>query len=184
PVMLVLDEMNLAHVERYFADVLSAMESGEPMSLHDDDEVERQGIPKRLSWPGNLFLVGTVNADETTYPFSPKVLDRAFIIDVSHVDLRSYFEAKGDTHLEERPVIPSFVPDRAWRSLPLEQGDLDFIRDLHTAMQQSGRPFGYRTVDEALAFLAHARAFEGYAFEARDALLVSEVLPRLHGRRH
>ncbi|MCY3606804.1 MAG: hypothetical protein OXG57_00025, partial [Acidimicrobiaceae bacterium] len=82
PHLLLLDEMNLAHVERYFADVLSGMESGEPVV---PDLVRGPGTTYRwrkdstepAPLPENLFVVGTVNIDETTYMFSPKVLDRA-----------------------------------------------------------------------------------------------------------
>jgi 5-methylcytosine-specific restriction protein B len=82
PYLLLLDEMNLAHVERYFADVLSGMESGQPCLpnlVKGADGIWRvrpQG-PDRISFPRNLWIVGTVNVDETTYMFSPKVLDRA-----------------------------------------------------------------------------------------------------------
>ncbi len=184
PVMLVLDEMNLAHVERYFADVLSAMESGHAIPLHRSDEVVReQGVPKELTWPRNLFVVGTVNADETTYPFSPKVLDRAFVIDVSDVDLDSYLTmtigSSGD-----RPPLPAFTSRRDWRKLDIQASDGTFVRQLHDVLRDADRPFGYRTIDEALAFLTHARHFEDAGLLGRDALLASKILPRLHGRRH
>lgn len=83
PFFLILDEMNLSHVERYFADVLSAIESGEPMNLHDGEGSwgEHRDVPGRLFLPPNLFIIGTVNIDETTYMFSPKVLDRANVIE-------------------------------------------------------------------------------------------------------
>ena len=82
PYLLLLDEMNLAHVERYFADALSGMESGEPCLpnlVRGPDGLWRTkpGAPTRVPFPRNLWLVGTVNVDETTYMFSPKVLDRA-----------------------------------------------------------------------------------------------------------
>src|SRR6185295_11626477 len=84
PYLLILDEMNLAHVERYFADVLSGMESDEAIlpDLRDEDGTWRptkRGM--RLPFPENVFIVGTVNVDETTYLFSPKVLDRANTIE-------------------------------------------------------------------------------------------------------
>src|SRR5690606_5460684 len=79
PYFLILDEMNLSHVERYFADFLSAMESKEKIPLHSG-EIEN-GVPARLEIPDNLFIVGTVNIDETTNMFSPKVLDRANTIE-------------------------------------------------------------------------------------------------------
>ena len=73
PYFLILDEMNLSHVERYFADFLSAIESGEEIPLYGNND--------KLTLPDNLFIIGTVNVDETTYMFSPKVLDRANTIE-------------------------------------------------------------------------------------------------------
>ncbi|MYC89325.1 MAG: hypothetical protein F4X22_13975 [Gemmatimonadales bacterium] len=93
PFFVVLDEMNLARVEHYFSDFLSALESGEPISLHESEEVEEGRtesgavVPRQLRVPNNVFFTGTVNVDETTYMFSPKVLDRAFTIEFDRVDL-------------------------------------------------------------------------------------------------
>ena len=94
PFFLILDEMNLSHVERYFSDFLSIMESkkidaeASTIKLH----ANKDGMPstdgnvggkveQRIQWPDNLFVVGTVNIDETTHMFSPKVLDRAHVIE-------------------------------------------------------------------------------------------------------
>ncbi len=96
PFLAILDEMNLARVEHYFSDVLSAMESGEAVELHENAAVEEGetddgvAVPRSLVLPPNLFLVGTVNIDETTYAFSPKVLDRAFTIEFNDVALSTY----------------------------------------------------------------------------------------------
>ena len=82
PYFLILDEMNLSHVERYFADFLSVMESQEHIPLHPETEMWKGcRVPGKVSLPPNLFIVGTVNIDETTYMFSPKVLDRANVIE-------------------------------------------------------------------------------------------------------
>ncbi len=80
PYFLVLDEMNLSLVERYFADFLSAMESDEDIHLYADGTTEN-GVPAKIKLPKNLFIIGTVNIDETTNMFSPKVLDRANTIE-------------------------------------------------------------------------------------------------------
>jgi hypothetical protein len=79
PYFLILDEMNLSHVERYFSDFLSAIESGEPISLHAQTYITE--VPPTITLPTNLFIIGTVNVDETTHLFSPKVLDRANVIE-------------------------------------------------------------------------------------------------------
>lgn len=80
PYFVILDEMNLSHVERYFSDFLSHMETPDCALLLDGykGEIGKKGA---LEYPDNLFVVGTVNIDETTYMFSPKVLDRANVIE-------------------------------------------------------------------------------------------------------
>ena len=96
PFFVILDEMNLARVEHYFSDFLSALESGEAIPLHEDEAVDsgesQSGprVPRKLKVPGNVLFTGTVNVDETTYMFSPKVLDRAFTIEFDQVDLKGF----------------------------------------------------------------------------------------------
>ncbi len=86
PFFLILDEMNLSHVERYFADFLSGFESNEKIHLHSNGNetqtTSKKNIPEKIKLPDNLFVIGTVNVDETTYMFSPKVLDRANVIEI------------------------------------------------------------------------------------------------------
>jgi len=111
PHFLILDEMNLSHVERYFADFLSAMESREGrLRLHDEGPRDEEnfrlprfdgdpvGVPRSLAYPQNLFVIGTVNIDETTYMFSPKVLDRAHVIEfiVDRDDIAAFLKNPAD----------------------------------------------------------------------------------------
>lgn len=185
PYVLVLDEMNLAHVERYFADVLSAIESGEAIPLHDDERVEEsQGVPRHLRLPSNLLIVGTVNVDETAYPFSPKVLDRAFVIDMSRVSLAGYLgNAQDEAASVAKPAPVALTPSRKWREIAIEEDDQEWLLGIHEVFDQHGWPFGYRVADEALAFLAHARLLGLGSETARDSLLCSKMLPKLHGNR-
>lgn len=110
PHFLIFDEMNLSHVERYFAPFLSLMEAAgildaeSGVSLIGDDDLKLISSLLDADSPGsleaasatamlaegrsfilppNLFFVGTVNVDETTYMFSPKVLDRAHVIELN-----------------------------------------------------------------------------------------------------
>ncbi|MGH9324958.1 MAG: hypothetical protein ACRD3V_34390, partial [Vicinamibacteria bacterium] len=81
PYVVILDEMNLARVEYYFSDFLSAIElDGGTIALRESEagEIAEDGdsdIPARLELPSNVVFIGTVNIDETTHAFSPKVLD-------------------------------------------------------------------------------------------------------------
>lgn len=114
PYFLILDEMNLSHVERYFADFLSAMERSEgKLALHQEGDgatllqrsPEQEGdVPQSLPYPQNLFVIGTVNIDETTYMFSPKVLDRANVIEfaVESGDLESFLAEPKDYVMAEK----------------------------------------------------------------------------------
>src|SRR5207302_3894766 len=91
-------EMNLAHVEYYFSQFLSAMEEERPedreillLSKREQKILEQQEnsepIPSRLLIPTNLFFTGTINVDETTQSISDKVIDRANTLEFFTVDL-------------------------------------------------------------------------------------------------
>ena len=68
PFFLILDEMNLSHVERYFADFLSVMESGKSIHLHNSSTVEdNQEIPKKLFLPPNLYVEQNRFAESTPF---------------------------------------------------------------------------------------------------------------------
>lgn len=123
PHFLVFDEMNLSHVERYFAPFLSLMEASniledgenapiidrqslavisELLDLESKDSPEAQSAQllvkndQPLELPPNLFYVGTVNIDETTYMFSPKVLDRAHVLEVKALTPTQYVMGGGE----------------------------------------------------------------------------------------
>ncbi|RIH86876.1 McrB family protein [Calidithermus roseus] len=186
PHFLILDEMNLAHVERYFADFLSALESGEPIPLHLSADVERQqGIPSSLRLPENLWVIGTVNVDETTYAFSPKVLDRAFVIELNDVDLAGYLNGALEGPQPDEPVDEGLRLEarRDWRGLGVAPEDREWLLEVHRNFSAHQWPFGYRVADEVLAFLSHARRLRVEDWNPRDAALSSKLLPRLHGNR-
>ena len=195
--LLILDEMNLAHVERYFADALSGMESGKPClpNLERGGDgcwrVVREG-PERIVFPTNLWVVGTVNVDETTYMFSPKVLDRAntFEFRVSASDLSAtarkpricrpgdaelihgLLEVSRDTEWHSRRPA-SFIDELAARLL-----------SLHGLLSRYGYEFGHRTYFEALRFAAIAEeAGVGQLMPILDRVVMQKILPRLHGAR-
>lgn len=164
PYFLVLDEMNLARVERYFAPFLSAMETGKELVLHANG-AEVNDVPPRVPWPTNLYIAGTVNMDETTHPFSDKVLDRAFTLEFWDVDLKRFFERT--------------AAKRPGKRLPDVEAVLN---ELHDAMRAVRRHFGYRTAGEVLAFMHAVPELGGAAQETfLDQAVFSKVLPRLRG---
>lgn len=199
PFFVIFDEMNLARVEHYFSDFLSAMESGEPIQLHDDDDVAEadEGVPKSITLPPNLFVVGTVNVDETTYMFSPKVLDRAFVLEFNDVALEA-LDAGGN--LEASSGTPLALSEMAegfkllgrptldeWSSFcKLDEGQSrTVLGEIHAVLEQENRHFGYRVAREIARFVSLASeqtgGAEGAIAAALDVAVLAKVLPKLHG---
>lgn len=198
-----LDEMNLAPIEHYLADYLSGLESrAHRVPLHED-------MPD-LILPGNLFVTGTVNVDETTHGFSRKVLDRANTLEFDEAPLMAAAAAgKGparlDENLEAAPAqrqalfltariagvgrarerlsqIDPYFPEQALAALQAIN-DLLYAHRLH---------FAYRVRDDVLMFLAHsfdAETYQGLLLPDRaanftlalDLQILQKVLPKLHG---
>ena len=197
PYLLLLDEMNLAHVERYFADVLSGMESGQPclpnLRLGPDGEWrQRSEGSAHIPFPRNLWIVGTVNVDETTYMFSPKVLDRAntFEFRVETDDL--LVEARkpqrvvpGDPELIRGLV--ALASDDQWHvehPAQFHQELAEWLKRLHLTLSRYNLEFGHRVFYEALRFAA--LAYEAGISDLRavlDCIVMQKVLSRLHGSR-
>ncbi|MDQ3541360.1 MAG: AAA family ATPase [Chloroflexota bacterium] len=206
---VVLDEMNLAHVEYYFADMLSVMESGrddegwtrEALVLVYPETAEGDVPPRELRLPPNLYVVGTVNVDETTHAFSPKVLDRAFSIELVDVDFSDYPPATtGDapelSDAERQALLAAFT--RNGRFPRIDKAEIagyigehpevrDWLQALNTLLHRDTLHFGYRVFDEIVTFLAVAEEngmFAELGAEAAfDAAVLMKVLPKFHGSR-
>lgn len=198
PYLLILDEMNLAHVERYFADALSGMESDHrvlPNLERGEDGVWRlkdDAEHDRLEFPDNLFVVGTVNVDETTYMFSPKVLDRANTIEfrVRTEDLAEEYRKPSTCDAAPRELVRGFLEvsrDPNWhveRDSESVDDVSDHLRTLHELLSEAGFEFGHRVFFKALRFAALWEAAGGSdPLDALDRQVMQKLLPRLHGSR-
>jgi len=193
PYFLILDEMNLSHVERYFADFLSVMESHQKIFLHTGNE-NWSNIPPYLSLPPNLFIVGTVNIDETTYMFSPKVLDRANVIEfrVTSGEMENFLNNYDQLDLDSlanggENVGRSFVRIANDKSLvatnekELKTTLVAFFNEL----KKTGAEFGYRTASEILRFTAIINHIspDWTIAQIIDAAIMQKLLPKVHGSR-
>ncbi|MDF0720752.1 DUF3578 domain-containing protein [Kaistella sp. PBT33-4] len=193
PHFLILDEMNLSHVERYFADFLSVMESKEEIPLYAEGTVQN-GIPARLKLPSNLFIIGTVNIDETTNMFSPKVLDRANTIEfrVTQDEMKNFLGNIKDINMgtltgNGAGMAKSFLELAASKEFAtagiteINEALLQFFGEL----KKTGAEFGYRTAIEILR-LIHQLTVLDYTLTAHqkiDIAIMQKLLPKLHGSR-
>ncbi|KPU64078.1 hypothetical protein EP1X_00615 [Thermococcus sp. EP1] len=224
PYFILLDEMNLAHVEYYFAEFLSVLESGweddrddkwitrKGVPIHNNTWLHAlQGIPQEINLPPNLYIIGTVNMDETTYSFSPKVLDRAFTIEFHDVKLDEYsktFEKTNDEKegysalrnriLEDLRKNGKFLAVLKKEDIKPALNELkdkhnkywQILQQLNEALEPYDLNFGYRVVDEIALFFINAKEswkkdiihFENED-EIFDLALLMKILPKFHGNR-
>ncbi len=207
PHFLILDEMNLSHVERYFADLLSLIESGEitelyrPVTDANGHPQLRAGAEPQLRLSPNLFIIGTVNVDETTYMFSPKVLDRANVVEfrMDRGELAAFLTAPRAPDLDALNGHGSgfgaaFVAESAKAGLAVPDAVSDRFRAemllFFDLLRDHNAEFGFRVVNEAARFMHFYRLLGGYAEDgtdwfdaAMDAVIVQKLLPKLHGSR-
>ena len=185
PYFLILDEMNLSVVERYFADFLSAMESGEAIKLWDH---ESEDVPQEIFLPKNVFIIGTINVDETTYMFSPKVLDRANVIEfkIAADEMDEYLGKKVNINRESAysacaDMAVDFV-NKANSQVEKDEKNKDVLLSFFKKLKKVNAEFGYRTVNEISRYLHFANGdLEDDA--AMDTAILQKLLPKLHGSR-
>ncbi len=199
-----LDEMNLARVEYYFAEVLSAMETERSELLLPNGQ--------KVSLPSHLFFSGTLNLDEGTHSLSRKTLDRANVLSFPKIDLGSPSFAKAASpkiapgmrqavFLETR--VQSVAQARArlggvgGRQFDAEKTVMETLMEVNAILERGNAHFGYRVRDEILKFCAHSfdRSGAGLLFPssprevkanlkiALDLQLLQKILPRLSGTR-
>ena len=205
---VILDEMNLARVEYYFGDLLSVLESGrdeegwsrEPLRFTYPDDAEGDRPPREIFLPPNLYILGTINVDETTHSLSPKVLDRAFTLELNEADLEAYLTPWEDTEtvaFDSQAVLRNFsfegrfvhLDKRAIAAFVAGHPEIRAqLHPLNQALQPYDLHFGYRVFDEIIAFLLsaeHNGLYEelGGLPAALDAAVLMKVLPKFHGGR-
>lgn len=215
---MLLDEMNLAKVEHYFSDWLACSESRrytpdgavaqQAIPLHRSAEsltvalssgiegTVLMDVPENLALPTNLVVTGTVNIDETTYGLSPKVLDRAMVLEFDEVELD---RLRGESPAGSAgpgfrfpDALPEFrLPTRSdYQSIPAAAHV--HLRSINSILETARLHFGYRSAAEMARFMALYNDFLPPAEEpdsdddwlrALDIALLQKVLPRLQGNR-
>ncbi|MCZ7382425.1 MAG: AAA family ATPase [Candidatus Methanoperedens sp.] len=201
PYFLCLDEMNLARVEYYFSTFLSAMESTKKIKLHGENNIKTENgleIPAEIEIPINLFFTGTVNMDETTYRFSPKVLDRANTIEFNEIKLLTPRVTEDTSAINSELIEPFktyFLNDKVrkngtsseykkWETENWTEmvGFLDHVNK--DALEKYNLHFGYRIRDEVMRYLYFTEELNSDDFTTNIALdlqIKQKILPRIKG---
>jgi MoxR-like ATPase len=166
PVFVLLDEMNRAQVEHYFSNFLSAMEMGNDVHFHSGSSNSISEVPASIPWPANLYLIGTINEDESVFPFSSMVLDRANSQDLSHVDVTAYSDW---LRIREPALATALTPEL-----------VNILEAVSSALRPFQLHFGNRTVREIALFITKAVSV-GASINALDHQIDQKILPKLRG---
>lgn len=193
PYFVCLDEMNLARVEYYLSDYLSVIESrqliGETIvtdSLIYDYEIEDEDS---LKLPENLYLIGTVNMDDTTFQFSRKVLDRANTIEFSDVNLGSLFENDEEEVENMTDVYNDFLKSTYLKATHIESEYREYAKKINqkiiainNILSKSQKQFAYRVRDEILFYIIENKKANLLSEDsAFDYQIMQKVLPAING---
>lgn len=194
--LVLLDEMNLSHVELYFSDLLSKLElrRGEKEDVTIEVDLGA-GLEDYLVPLGrNVLWVGTMNEDETTKTLSDKVLDRANLIGFPRPqELRRRQEA---TLADRQPMLDF----NTWNKWLCHKSDLSkeeiekyktSVEEISQHLEQVGRALGHRVWQAIESYMANYPGVRDFAAddEARDKALrsafedalVHKVMPKLRG---
>ena len=211
PHILCLDEMNLAPVEQYFAEYLSVIESRklnedgtittDPIitavaeqwfwdlvqTLTSDGALQDQFKKEGITLPPNLFVIGTVNMDETTFSFSRKVLDRAMTIEMNEVDLEGGLIKEKQNELGE---IGNSIVGLAVEGKDIYEDNKDYcdqvieyLKLVNEELENTPFKIAYRTRNEFLLYAVNRRAFDAESSLdiALDEMTSMKILPRIEG---
>src|SRR6266700_2707640 len=177
-----LDEMNLAHVEYYFSQLLSALEEDNfadrwiPLMSERAQASLSAHTSHRILVPSNLLFTGTINVDETTQPLSDKVIDRANTIEFFAVEL--------DKMPEREPLPdPIVVSAATWSSYITREPDTAYrnhIIEIGKILNKADLGLGYRILRDIELYLANSKNLlrPEVAF---DLQVKQRILPRVRG---
>jgi len=187
------------------ADVYTLLEI--PITAKQKEELAKTNSLKTegLTLPENVFVIGTVNMDDTTHQFSRKVLDRAMTIEMNGGELKDMFGHSSDLeYLPEENVwkIDQFKPKHVNADEVLEEhidsnGDLDEtgialktqLADKLDAINQvlKDTPFvvSYRVLNELVIYagvlLDDGKGMDEAINNAVDQITLMKILPRIEG---
>ena len=171
--IVLLDEMNLAHVEHYFAEFLSKLElrrnAGEGEEPFVDINIGAGMEPYQLRLTRNVLWTGTMNQDETTKSLSDKVLDRGIVINFPRpktlisrqklMRLEDFVADRGITPLDYRVWSEKWIK----RTLPFSPEQTVFINDnyrkliedINEQLAGAGRALGHRVWQSIEFYIAN-----------------------------
>lgn len=183
PNYIILDEMNLARIEYYFAEILSVLE----MPSHDEwildlvptawpeDPVRLEEGKIRV--PDNVWFVGTANNDDSTFTITDKVYDRAIPIEINERAEAFECEPQGPVHITAEHLEELF--DRAKEEHPISDDVIMLMSKLDQYLQTRFQlAFGNRILKQMYDFIPVYVACGGTELGGLDYIIARKVLKK------
>ena len=178
--IVVLDEMNLARVEYYFAELLSLLEMPDPDAWLIDIVPDTQpGDPKHLKngkilLPQNVWFIGTANKDDSTFTITDKVYDRATPIEINTKS--SYIDAPDTDGVVMSYDYLSDLFRLASKEHPLSIKAIENLEKLDNFITKSLKvTFGNRIMKQIRAFVPVYVACGNSEYEALDYMVARKI---------
>jgi large-conductance mechanosensitive channel len=178
---VILDEMNISRVEYYFAEMLSILEMPNkdewvielvPNSWKTDPQKLKGG---KLRIPANMWYIGTINNDDSTFMVTDKVYDRAMPIDIN--DKGQVFEPVDTPSMNINYSYLDKLFDNAMNENQVSQETLDKIEEMDNYVIQHFRiAFGNRIVAHMKKFVPVYVACGGDEIEGVDYFIAKKIL--------
>ncbi len=183
PQLIVLDEMNLARIEYYFAEFLSVMEMPNPTQWNID--LIASSLPSdpahivdgKLHIEQNIWFIGTANNDDSTFTITDKVYDRAMSLFFDNKGIA--FEAE---HTSPMVVTYDFLKNlfaQSTADYPISSKTLEKFAELDDFVITNFKlAFGNRILKQMNAFVPAYVACGGTELEAVDYIFKSKILKK------
>ncbi|MFN4002078.1 chromosome partitioning protein ParA [Microcella sp.] len=199
--LILLDEMNLAHPELYFAEFLSKLELRRGRKASEVPTLPVKigaGMPEyQLPLGRNVLWAGTMNQDETTKSLSDKVLDRSIIIHFPRpTDLKRRLHL-APLDATNRGALLHKNDWNAWKAQDSNFTDeqirpfKSFVEEINAALSSVGRAVGHRVWQSIEYYMANhpdvraadagSPGLEKAMHVAFEDQLVQKVMPKLRG---
>jgi hypothetical protein len=178
---IVLDEMNLARIEYYFAEFLSIMEMPDPSEWKIDLVPDSKPsdplkvINGKITVPPNVWFVGTANKDDSTFTITDKVYDRAIALEFEAKG--EYFAAPETASLHMSASYLQELFDEAVYKYPVSEDLLNKFAILDKYIQQNFKiAFGNRIMVQVHKFVPVYVATGGTEEEGLDYIFANKIL--------
>lgn len=195
PYFICLDEMNLARAEYYLSDYLSLIETRRRngTSVITDKLFDKSTADKgyeELYIPENIYIIGTVNMDDTTFSFSRKVLDRANTIEFSNVNLEKLFLEDEYRDEPESTIFSNQIFKSSYLGIQeIEEEYREYAKKVNESiisinkiLSRGKRQFAYRVREDILFYMVENKKNnlidEDGAF---DFQIMQKILPTISG---